>query len=69
MRKISMFTAALFVIGVGAAAWAVTSTPRIAASPSNSIDPSQMQTRINAKDLPPARYYDYTDRLNQAVTF
>jgi len=56
MRKISMFAAALILIGIGG--WAVTTTPRVVASTPVGIDPLQMMT--NARDLPAAHYVDYT---------
>ena len=56
MRKISMFAAALVLIGVGA--WTVTTNQRVAASTPAGIDPLQMMA--NAKDLPATQYVDYT---------
>jgi hypothetical protein len=56
MSKISMITAALILIAIGA--WAITTTPRVVASTSVGIDPFQMMT--NARDLPAAHYVDYT---------
>jgi hypothetical protein len=52
MRKISMCAAALALIGI--AAWAVATTPPVAASNAVGIDPFSMM--INAKDLPTAHY-------------
>jgi hypothetical protein len=60
MRKISMFAAALVLIGIGA--WAVTTNERVAASTPAGIDPLQMM--VNAKDLPSTRYVDYTFVFN-----
>ena len=56
MRKISMFAAALLLIGIGA--WAVTTNQRVAASTPAGIDPLQMMG--NAKDLPVTQYVDYS---------
>ena len=56
MSKISMITAALILIAIGA--WAITTTPRVVASTPVGIDPFQMMT--NARDLPTAHYVDYT---------
>ena len=56
MRKISMFAAALVLIGIGT--WAVTINQRVAASTPAGIDPLQMMA--NAKDLPSTHYVDYT---------
>jgi len=60
MRKISMFAAALILIGVGA--WAVTTTLRVAASTQTGIDPLQMMA--NPTDLPAAHYVDYSVIFN-----
>jgi hypothetical protein len=60
MRKISMFAAALTLIGIGA--WAVATTPRVVASTPVGIDPLQMMT--NARDLPAAHYVDYSVIFN-----
>jgi hypothetical protein len=60
MRKISMFAAALILIGVGA--WAVTTNSRVAASTPAGIDPLQMMA--NATNLSPTRYIDYTFVFN-----
>lgn len=60
MRKMSMFAVALILIGVGT--WSVTTTPRVAASTSDAVDPLKMMT--NAKDLPAAHYVDYTFVFN-----
>jgi hypothetical protein len=54
MRKISVFGAALVLIGV--AAWVIATTPRVAASNAVGIDPFQMM--INARDLPTAHWDD-----------
>ena len=59
MRTISMLAAGLILIAVGA--WAVTTittTPRVAASTPVGIDPLEMT--VNAKDLSPTHYVDYT---------
>jgi hypothetical protein len=48
MRKISMFAAALILIGIGA--WALTTNQHVAASTPAGIDALQMMA--NAKDLP-----------------
>jgi hypothetical protein len=56
MRKISIFTAVLVLIGIGT--WAVTTTPRVAASTSAGVDPLQMMSK--ARDLSSAHYVDYT---------
>jgi hypothetical protein len=56
MRKISMFAAALILIGIGA--WAVTTHEHVAASTPAGIDPLQMMA--NAKGLAPTPYVDYT---------
>jgi hypothetical protein len=60
MRKISMFAAALVLIGIGA--WAVTTNQRVAASTPAGIDALQMM--VNAKDLPATQYVDNTFVLN-----
>jgi hypothetical protein len=60
MRKISMFAAALVLIGIGA--WAVTTDERVAASTPAGIDPLQMMA--NAKGLPASDYVDYTFIFN-----
>ena len=60
MRKISMFAAALILIGIGA--WAVTTNQRVAASTPDGIDPLQMMA--NAKGLTPTQYVDYTFVFN-----
>ena len=49
MRKISMFAAALVLIGIGT--WAITTNQRVAASTPAGIDPLQMMA--NAKGLAP----------------
>ena len=59
MRKISMFAAALVLIGIGA--WALTTNQHVAAS-TPGIDALQMMA--NAKDLPAAQYVDYTFVFN-----
>jgi hypothetical protein len=56
MRKISIFTALLILIGV--VTWAVTTTPHVVASTPAGVDPLQMMS--NARDLSPAHYDDYT---------
>ena len=56
MRKISMFAAALILIGLGA--WAVATNSRVAASTPVGIDPLQME--IGATNLPPSHYVDYS---------
>ena len=60
MRKISMFAAALVLIGIGI--WAVTTNRRVAASTPAGIDPLQMMA--NAKGLAPTPYVDYTFVFN-----
>ena len=60
MRKISMFAAALVLIGIGT--WAVTTNQRVAASTPAGIDPLQMMA--NAKGLAPTQYVDYTFVFN-----
>jgi len=60
MRKISMFAAALVLIGVGV--WAVTTNDRVAASTPAGIDPLQMMA--NAKGLTTTEYVDYTFIFN-----
>src|SRR5215469_18034 len=52
MRKIILFGAALFLIGIEA--WVAATIPRVAASNAVGIDPFQMM--INARDLPTAPY-------------
>jgi len=59
MRKVSMFAAALVLIG---AAWVVAANQRVAASTTPQIDPLQMT--LNAKDLPSTHYLDYTFVFN-----
>jgi hypothetical protein len=56
MHKISIFAAALILIGVGA--WAMTTPPRVNASTAGAIYPLQLMT--NAKNSPEAHYIDYT---------
>ena len=56
MRKISMFAAALVLIGIGA--WAITTNQQVAASTPVGIDTLQMMT--NAKGLAASEYVDYT---------
>jgi hypothetical protein len=60
MRKISIFAAALVLIGIGA--WAVKTNERVAASTPAGIDPLQMM--VNSKDLPSTQYDDYTFVFN-----
>jgi hypothetical protein len=60
MRKISMFAAALVLIGIGT--WAVTTNQHVAASTPAGIDPLQMMA--NAKGLAPTKYVDYTFVFN-----
>ena len=60
MRKISMFAAALVLIGIGT--WAVTTNQRVAASTPVGIDPLEMMT--NAKGLSSTQYLDYTFIFN-----
>jgi hypothetical protein len=60
MRKISMFAAALVLIGIGA--WTVTTNQRVAASTPAGIDPLQMMA--NAKGLAATQYVDYTFIFN-----
>jgi hypothetical protein len=60
MRKISMFAAALVLIGIGA--WAVTTNERVAASTPAGIDPLQMMA--NARGLASTQYVDYTFIFN-----
>jgi hypothetical protein len=54
MHKVSLFGAALVLIGI--AAWAFTTTQRVAASYAVGIDPFKMM--INARDLPTAHWDD-----------
>ena len=54
MRKISMFAAALVLIGI--AAWNIAAAPRVVASNAVRIDPLQMM--ISATDLPTAHWDD-----------
>jgi len=54
MRKISMFAAALVLIGI--AAWNIATAPRVVASNPVGIDPFQMM--ISATDLPTAHWDD-----------
>jgi hypothetical protein len=56
MCKISMFAAALVLIGIGA--WALTTDQRVAASTPVGIDALQMMA--NAKGLAASDYVDYT---------
>jgi hypothetical protein len=60
MGKISMFAAALVLIGIGA--WTVTTNQRVAASTPAGIDPLQMMA--NAKGLAATEYVDYTFIFN-----
>ena len=60
MRKISMFAAALILIGIGA--WALTTNQRVAASTPVGIDTLQMMA--NAKGLAASHYVDYTFIFN-----
>ena len=60
MRKISVFAAALVLIGIGA--WTVTTNQRVAASTPAGIDPLQMMA--NAKGLAATEYVDYTFIFN-----
>jgi hypothetical protein len=60
MRKISIFAAALILIGLGA--WTMRSAPRVDASTSDAVYPLQLMT--NAKNLPEGRYVDYTFVFN-----
>jgi hypothetical protein len=60
MRKISMFAAALVLIGI--AAWALTTNQRVAASTPVGIDTLQMMA--NAKGLAASDYVDYTFIFN-----
>ena len=60
MRKISMFSAALVLIGI--ATWTVTTNERVAASTPVGIDPLQMMA--NAKGLSATEYVDYTFIFN-----
>jgi hypothetical protein len=60
MRKISIFAAALILIGVGA--WTTTTTPHVDTSSGNAVYPLQLMT--NAKNLPEAPYVDYTFVFN-----
>jgi hypothetical protein len=65
MRKIRIFTAAIFttaLILIGVGTWARTATPRVDASTTGAVDPSQLMT--NAKNLPEGRYVDYTHVFN-----
>jgi hypothetical protein len=56
MRKISIFAAALILIGVGV--WTTETTSRVSASMETTVSPLQLMT--NAKNLPAAHYDDYT---------
>jgi hypothetical protein len=56
MRKISIFAAALILIGVGA--WTLRATPRVDASTAEAVYPLGLMS--NAKNLPEAHYSDYT---------
>jgi hypothetical protein len=60
MRKISMFAAALVLIGIGV--WAVATDQRVAASTPVGIDALQMM--VNAKGLAATEYVDYTFVFN-----
>jgi hypothetical protein len=60
MFKISMFVAALVLIGIGA--WANTSNQRVAASTPTGIDPLQMMA--NAKVSASTQFVDYTFVFN-----
>jgi hypothetical protein len=60
MRKISMFAAAVVLIGIGA--WTVTTNQRVGASTPVGIDPLQMMA--NAKGLAATQYVDYTFIFN-----
>ena len=56
MRKISLFAAALILIGVGA--WITTAAPRVDASTAEAVNPLGLMS--NAKNLPESHYSDYT---------
>ena len=56
MPKISMFAAALILIGLGT--WVVATNSRVTASTPVGIDPLQMMT--GATNLPTAHYVDYS---------
>lgn len=60
MRKISMFAAALVLIGIGT--WAVTTNQRVAASTPVGIDPLEMMA--STKGLSSTQYVDYTFIFN-----
>jgi len=60
MRKISMFAAALVLIGIGT--WAITTNQRVTASTPVGIDTLQMMA--NAKGLAASDYVDYTFIFN-----
>lgn len=60
MRKISMFAAALILIGVGA--WTIRTAPRVDASTADTVYPLGLMT--NAKNLPEVPYVDYTFVFN-----
>jgi hypothetical protein len=60
MRKISVFAAALILIGVGA--WTMRTAQRVDASTADAVHPLRLMT--NAKNLPEARYVDYTFVFN-----
>jgi hypothetical protein len=58
--RISMFAAALVLIGIGA--WTMTTTPRVDASTADTVYPLQLMT--NAKNRPEAHYVDNTFIFN-----
>lgn len=60
MGKISIFVAALILIGLGA--WTMRTVPRVDASTSDAVYPFQLMT--NAKNLPERHYVDYTFVFN-----
>ena len=60
MRKISLFAAALVLIGVGI--WVLTTNSRVAASTPAGVDP--LQIMANTTNLPATHYTDYTFIFN-----
>ena len=60
MRKISMFVAALVLIGIGA--WSLTTNERVDAAIPVGMDPLQMME--NAKGLPSTQIVDYSVIFN-----
>ena len=60
MRKISMFVAALVLIGIGA--WSLTTNERVDAATAVGTDPLRMME--NAKGLPSTQIVDYSVIFN-----